>query len=369
MKLIAVQVARLLGALVAVYAVLLLVCLVLVPLGSGGPRLDTARAGNTLFITEPKYAFMTRSQLDTTTDKVILLGASNVLVGLRQDQIQPRVPQLEVHSLAVSGSNITQVGQVVDLVHEVQSPAARKHTTYVIGLWYGLFADDSARWHTPDRVAGDTDIDIERYRYGFYRRTPEGPVPLLPPRYLQAGTVLVHPYLVLDRATRDATKSMRSFISGKSAATTDEERNAIVLTKAQQDQYLSFWHDYMGSTDELKEAQFQTLRRVVDGILVEGGEVVLVDLPLPAWHSQRSPLWRSYASHMEPTLAALQTRPGVVVVRMGADNRDDDFGDEVHPKPRVAPLWAARLAKTLNAEGDARQANLARDSASGLHVE
>ena len=125
----------------------------------------------------------------------------------------------------------------------------------------------------------------------------------------------------------------------------------------------------MGSTDELKEAQFQTLRRVVDGILVEGGEVVLVDLPLPAWHSQRSPLWRSYASHMEPTLAALQTRPGVVVVRMGADNRDDDFGDEVHPKPRVAPLWAARLAKTLNAEGDARQANLARDSASGLHVE
>ena len=30
------------------------------------------------------------------------------------------------------------------------------------------------RWNTPDRHQGDTDLDIERYRYGFYRRTEQG---------------------------------------------------------------------------------------------------------------------------------------------------------------------------------------------------
>jgi len=369
MKLIAIQLARLLAAVSTVYALLLLACLAVVPLGTGGARLDSAHASDSLFITEPKYVFLARPQLDTTSDKLILLGASNVLVGLRQEQLQPRLPQLEVHSLAVSGSNITEVEQVVDLVAEVQGATARRHTIYAIGLWYGLFADDLARWSTPDRNAGDTDIDIERYRYGFYRRTPNGPAPVLPARYLGAGTVLIHPYLVLDRAARDLTKSLRDSISGKATPLTDEQRNSVVVSKAEQDKFLAFWRNYMGSTDELPQSQFRTLQRVVDKILASGGRVVLVDLPIPAWHSQRSALWRSYASQIEPTLAALQTRPGVAVLRLGDDNRDDDFADEVHPRPRVAPLWAARLAKTLNSEGEVRQANLLGYSASGPHAE
>ena len=30
---------------------------------------------------------------------------------------------------------------------------------------------------------------------------------------------------------------------------------------------------------------------------------------------------------------------------------DDDFSDEVHPKPRVTPRWALRLASALRAAG------------------
>ena len=99
-----------------------------------------------------------------------------MLAGFRPARLQQLVPQATVHNLAIGGANMTEVRQMVDLVLEVQSPAAQRRNLFVIGAWYGLFADDRARWYTPDRHPGDTDLDIERYRYGFYRRTADGPV-------------------------------------------------------------------------------------------------------------------------------------------------------------------------------------------------
>lgn len=342
------QIARLLTALVVVYGALLALSLVFVPPTAVDQRLDTGRAAASLFLTEPKYVFMARGRLNSTSDKVLLLGASNVQAGFKQAELQAELPAVEVHNLAVGGSNISQVEQIVGLVREVQSPAARQHNRYVIGLWYGLFAEDQARWYTPDRHGGDTDIDIERYRYGFYRRTDHGPVPLVSPRYLGAEVVLIHPYLVLDRATRAVTQSLRDFMTQKPAAMTDEQRNAVVTSDAERQQYLSFWRGYMGNTERLAETPFRILSRTVDGILAEGGQVVLVDLPLPAWHSRGSALALDYRTRIEALLSSLKSRPGVVVLRMDNDNSELDFRDEVHPKPRVAKRWAQRLAASLN---------------------
>jgi hypothetical protein len=343
------QLMHLLAAVAALYGALLALSLLLVPREDMDRPLDAERASSSLFMTQPKYVFMARSRLNTVTDKAILLGASNMLVGFQQAQVQALVPRMEVHNLAVGGSNITQVSQIVDLVREIQTPEARRHNTYVFGLWYGLFADDRARWYTPDRHAGDTDIDIERYRYGFYRRTAGGAEPLLPPRYLQAGVTLIHPYLVLDRTARDLTRSLRDFMAARPPAITDAQRNAIVLSDDQRRDYLAFWRDYMGSPAALSEAPFQTLVRMIDGILAEGGRVVLVDMPIPRWHAAGSPLAADYRRHADALFAALRARPGVTVLAMTGADADDDFSDEVHPKPRVTGAWAQRLAAVLNA--------------------
>ena len=50
---------------------------------------------------------------------------------------------------------------------------------------------------------------------------------------------------------------------------------------------------------------------------------------------------------MGEELTRLAARPGVTVARMSDANDDLDFRDEVHPKPRVARLWAEQLAKAL----------------------
>jgi hypothetical protein len=345
MRPILIQLARLGAAVVALYLLILGVTLVAVPLSTNdaGP-LDVARASSSLYLTEPKYVFMERSRLNTTTDKLLVLGASNALVGFKRSELQALLPDLEVHNISVGGSNITQLDQIVQLVHEVQSPAARRRDTFVIGSWYGLFASDQARWYTADRHGGDTDIDIERYRYGFYRRGERGPVALLPPRFLPTGAALIHPYLVVDQLTRDVTQSLRERMSGKPHKLTDAERNARVISEAERQQYLAFWHQNMGSVERLSDVGFARLTHTIDRILAQGGRVVLVDMPIPRFHAQGSPLHADYAARMARLLPELAARDGVAVLRLQGDN-DEDFSDEVHPKPRVTKRWAQALAE------------------------
>lgn len=347
MRVVLLKLARLGSALLVLYAGLLLVSLLIVPRPSGNEAIDTALASRTLYLTEPKYVFLARDRLTGSEPKLLLLGASNTMAGFKQREVQAELPQFRVHNLAVGGSNLRQIAQVAELVREVQPTVAQQQTHYVLGLWYGLFASDAARWHTPDRTPGDTDIDIERYRYGFYRHTPAGAASLVPARALSTATTLIHPYLVLDKLARDATVSLRAHLSGKPAALSDEQRNARVITVAEQKKYLEFWRGYMGGAERLDEAQFEQLRALVRRISQQGGKVLLVDLPIPSWHAQGSRMARQYQERLQRALPELTALPGVTYLPLALDAADSDFSDEVHPKPRVSPVWAARLAEAV----------------------
>ena len=350
MRNVVIKLARLALSLLLLYGALLALACLLVPREPPSRRIDTSRAAETLYLTEPKYVFMARQRLQSDAPKVLLLGASNTMAGFKQRELQPLLPEVEVHNLAVGGANLREVRQVAELVREVQSPHARRQTSYVVGLWYGLFASDAARWNTVDRHAGDTDIDIERYRYGFYRRTADGAQSLLPPRYLGTAETLILPYLALDRLARDLTVSLRAQLSGKTPKLTDEQRNARVISVDEQRKYLAFWRGYMGPEPRLSEQQFEQLRALVDTLVTDGSRVVLVDMPIPRWHERGAALasdYRERIRELAPTLSAL---PGVTWLPLTSDDdSDDQFSDEVHPKPRVTPRWAARLADALRA--------------------
>ncbi|MBI2277806.1 MAG: hypothetical protein HYU74_10680 [Dechloromonas sp.] len=342
MKPILRQAAILLFFVLLLYSLALAIAVPAMP-APGGANLDTAAAARSPFMTEPKYAFLSRSRLDSADDKAILLGASNVLAGFRPARLQELVPGATVHNLAIGGANMTEVRQMVDLVLEVQNPTAQRHNLFVIGAWYGLFADDRARWYTPDRHPGDTDLDIERYRYGFYRRSADGPVALLPPRWLDAGVTLIKPFLLVDRLARDTGKALRP--ARAVAAPADL---ATVPGAERQGQYLAFWEDYMGGSGRLEAAPFATLLQTIDTIRASGGRVLLVDLPLPRWHAGASPYEASYRRHWAALQEQLAETDGVAFLSLSDADRPEDFSDEVHPKPRVAERWATRLAGALN---------------------
>lgn len=347
MKHVVLLLLRLVLALALLYGALLACSLLVTPLHAPTRGLDTSQAPASIFSTEPKYVFLGRSGLDTPADKVLVLGASNAMAGFKQRELSKLLPRMEVHNLSVGGSNVTQLAQVAELVREVQGAAARRHNVFVLGLWYGVFASDRVRWHQPGRHPGDTDIDIERYRYGFFKRTEHGPVPLLPPSRLDVGVTLIHPYLVLDELARSSTASLRQVLSGKPQRLTDEQRNARIISAREQREYLEFWRRYMGSVDRLSDEPFVRLRQCVETLLADGARVVLVDMPIPNWHRRGSGLTSDYERRLQPLLRSLSERPGVTVLDMRGESADDDFSDEVHPKPRVSPAWAARLAQTL----------------------
>jgi hypothetical protein len=347
------QVLFLLIALGGIYAVSLTVSYLLVPPANRGGGLDSGLAGSTIFMTDPKYVFLNRAALRPDAPRIVFVGASNTAVGFKQREVQALLPNAEVDNLSVGGSNMTQIAQIVDLVQDLQSSAARHRTTFVIGMWYGTFAQDRFRWDTPDRHAGDTDIDIERYRYGFYRRTENGPKQVLPSEDLPLGVALIHPYLVFDELSRRASKELRDRLFGRAASRTDAERDASVVSAADQEAALKYWRGQMHSDGPIAEEQFSVLRNLIDRILAQGSRVVLVDLPIPRWHAERSPLYDDYLRHKKMLLSNLGGRDGFAYLEMADLNSDLEFSDEVHPKPRVTRQWAARVAGIIGAVGDA----------------
>jgi hypothetical protein len=351
MRVLVRQLFFLLISILALYALLLLVSL---PFGTGtgtGTRshtaIDSGLAGASIYATEPKYVFLDRAELSTDKPRVILVGASNVLVGLKPREMQPLMPATEIDNMSIGGANMTEVSQTVDLALSQLSKESCEETTFVIGMWYGMFATNQMRWNTPDRHQGDTDLDIERYRYGFYRRTQQGPKPVLPEHDLALGVTLIHPYLVIDSWSRQASHWISLHTGHREPMHSEAERNALVFSDQEKAMAMDYWHEQLQTSGELSKEQFKVLQATVQKIVAHGARVVVVDLPVPRWHEKRSPYLRSYAERRSALLEAWQDSPAVKYLDMTDIDSDSDFSDEVHPKPRITKIWAERVVNAL----------------------
>jgi hypothetical protein len=348
MKILAGHLISLLLRLIVLYGVLWTISMVLIPPHLSAPSLDTSQASHSLYMTEPKYIYLNRSPLSNAGAKVILIGASNTVMGFRQHELAPLINDATVDNLAIGGANITEIGQVVDLATQMENPSSIRGTTFVIGVWYGMFATNREWWYSPDRHGGDTDIDIERYRYGFCLRTSKGPLSLVPPAYMQTASLVIHPYLVAEKITRDVSDYIDRRLLKKPSMLSEAQRDSAVVDEAQKEEMLAYWRGRMGTSGSIPQEQFETLHHLIEHILSEGAKVVLVDLPLPHWHSSRSPYTDSYYHQLQPVVDDFQNSPQFLFLQLRGLNNDRDFCDEVHPKPHISVRWSRQLAEALN---------------------
>jgi len=344
MRVILRQGAALLACLALLYIGLLGLTLSLAQRPSQEPGLD-ASLGNSIFRTEPKYIYLNRTPLRDSSEKIVLLGASNVDAGFNLTELRTLLhATATVHKLAIGGANLTEVREVIDLVQEVQSEEARRHEICVLGIWYGMFGEDRLRWYSPDRSPGDTDIDIERYRYGFEWRTARGPITLVPWYYIDVAVTAIYPFLFLDQLSRDSLE----WLSDKYHAQ-PKDLDTVVMTEDERGRMMNYWTGIMGPTRlSTFDEQFAVLEQSGDLILAEGSRLILVDLPLPKWHKQRSPYQSYYEDRRTQEMKRWMGRPGFVFLDMTDLDSDADFYDEVHPRPRVTVSWARRLAGALS---------------------
>ena len=347
MKYILRQAALTASFFLCLYALALAVTFAVQPDPPRNGSIDVWSAGGTLYVTLPKYAFLGRDVLDIPDRKILLLGASNTGFGFRQPWMQALLPCAKVSNLSIGNSNITELRQMVDLIHDVQDGRARRSDTFVIGVWFGMFVDSAMNWPSADRQRGDTDLDIERYRYGFYRRTPHGPVAVLPPHWLREGVVLIRPYLLLEKWARDMTGGLRNKLFARPPELTDQDRERVVMSGKEKAEALAYWRRTMGADRTISQDQVRLLRQTIDGLLRSGEKVVLVDVPIPAWHRDASPYEPGYLKAMDATFAQFSGRPGFASLRMPDLSGDRDFSDEVHAKPHLGRIWSARLARVV----------------------
>ena len=368
MKALTAQIGSLLGCLACLYGLLWAVSIAIFPPAMSDASLDTSQASHTLYMTEPRYIYLNRAPLELPGAKVILVGASNTVVGFRQHDLAPLIRNARVDNLAIGGANVTEMAQVVDLALHTENASSRRQTTFVLGIWYGMFGSNQDWWFSPDRHGGDTDIDIERYRYGFCWRTGQGPLSLVSPQYIGAAALAIHPYLVAEKLVRDTTTFIDVRLLGKAAMRTEQQRNEASVDEPGRSRAISYWENRLGPSGSIPPEQFDALQQLIGALVSTGANVVLVDLPLPKWHAERSPYLASYYQQLMPIVDAFQGLPRFRFMRLKGLSDDADFSDEVHPKPKISAEWSRQLANVLNqtaSEEVSRDAELAAATSAG----
>jgi hypothetical protein len=311
--------------------------------------LDTEEAPKTIFSTGPKYIVLGRSPLRNASHNIFLLGSSNTAQGFRPPQLQPLLPRYEIHNLAIGGSNVTQTRQIIDLVYEVLPPASKSHNIFVLGIWYGLFVDNQTRWKN-----GDTFIDIEKLRSPLYKKE-NGQVKLcLPSRFLDYFTGLTRPYLFMDKVVQAFFPAdvidFNEWVAHKFARRPDQD--TVILDDNYKKTALAFWKDYMGSgNDGLPEDQFLMLDQLVDIIVQNRDKIIIIDLPIPKWHSENSRFFRDYQKKKKPFLEKIIASKKARYFNYQDMDSEFDFYDSAHPKPKIAKKWSERLGNDLRQLG------------------
>jgi hypothetical protein len=163
----------------------------------------------------------------------------------------------------------------------------------------------------------------------------------------------------LEQVVRKMTAEARDYLHHPGETMrTDAERDTAVVTDSDKQKALSYWRGKI-QEDVLPDEQLAVLNRLLSDILGAHQKVVLVDLPLPRWHADAMSFFSDYQTHKQTILRKYQGMPGFYYVNMQEMNDNNDFCDEVHPRPRVTIHWVKRLAGVLNrilAADEARKA-------------
>ena len=239
-----------------------------------------------------------------------------------------------MHNLAVGASNITQIRQIVELTYEVLSSDERKHTTLVVGIWFGNFVENAKRWGPGKQ----TDIQVELKRYGGYEFKDHQILPVstrvqdLRLHYLS----LFGPYTLLRRLFVLASGiQIRIPYSGS----VDDEFKKRAF---------AFWREYMGSPDgSLGREQFDAVIELAQLVEKNGGKLVILDLPIPKWHQSASLYLKSYESLKSELIKPLFTNPRVRYMDLRDLNENSHFYDSAHPTKQAALIWSTTLKEEL----------------------
>ncbi|TXN75921.1 hypothetical protein FV228_02260 [Methylobacterium sp. WL18] len=341
---------QILFVVVAIYGSLAGIAAAVAPRGSEVETVDTGVAASTIYVTATKYLMFMQSALRSKDRRVIVLGASNADIELRPNILRQTIQCAAVDNLSIGNENVTELYQTALIAYRNRQHYGEPADVYVLGVWFGLFGDSKYRWNGAGREENQTDLDVEFLRYGNYKKDGEFYVSRLGSKYEHIANILVGPYILFEKISREATASLRKWFFVRPDSRTDEEREAFVISDADKAAAVAYWQQQIGSSEHLAPTQFEILVKIIEMLSRGKNKVIVVDLPVPSWWSVATPFYREYKDRLAAIEKKFSGATAVKFLSLSQYEKSEYFSDEVHAKPYVASLIGADVAKAINAD-------------------
>lgn len=325
---------------------------------------DVSTTNQPFWDNETRYLMANKRAFEKTTDRVIILGASNTREAFRPELVEPHLPGWQINMAGFGGANISEVSDAVDLIYDEMGEGPRGRSIFVIGTYYLSFVSSEKLWPN-----GNNPVATEAARAGLYAReglhlTPQYPRPLerIIAAMLRPQAVISHlpramgdlaldnPNLPQLKAFADSTLRARDPLSRWTEFLGEHpDLNQVLVPGEMKRALLEQRLKAAGGDHALPTEQFDVLERLIDRIRKRGDSVVIVNVPLPRWHIDGVPLAEtSYQTGLAAAVARHVNDPKFGYMSLLDTNADENFFDSAHTKPRQWPVWSQRLADYIS---------------------
>ena len=276
--------------------------------------------------------------------KLLYLGSSNVREGFRPLDSTQLFPDFEAHNLSMGASNITQIKQVGAYAGNSLPKDLAKQSVFIVGIWYGNFVANNDRFRS-----GKTNFEDELTRSEIYREVIFGfkkEDSHVISKYFNHNVrfTLIRPFLLLGdymrRLKLGFIPSIKEYIK-KTVNLIKSNLFNLRPVKKKSNEFdaqevkgaVKFMKWYMHSEDGfLKEEQFMEIINLGKIVSSLGSRLVLVDMPIPKWHSDTSPHFKYYQKVKTGYIKQMLLNKNTEYINLQNTLVDDDFYDMAHPK-------------------------------------
>jgi hypothetical protein len=302
---------------------------------------------NSIYANTAQYAVYGMDQLDDHPRQVFILGASVSARAFDPEQLMKGLPGYKVHNLSVSGSNISQMMEVLDLLSTRVDWRHLDSAIFVFGDHFVSFLENDRKF------GGMTKIEVEELRHHLYRDDGGIIKPELSPPAMAAAFFLIKPFAFAYKIKYEAdeavselkdtvvteTKTAILGLPPKASSTDPTDENATPTDQPDEASYYRALRIKQFRNVGLTDEQFDLFKKLVTCLDAGGAKVVFVDMPVPSYFRKGFSIYDDYRRRE----ADIIHDPRVHYLDLTAIAADGEFLDDSHPRPEFARKWTTSL--------------------------
>lgn len=290
---------------------------------------------DSIYANTAHYAVYGMDRLDNYPRQVFILGASQPAQAFDPERLMKGLPGYKVHNLSVSGSNITQINEVIDLLSTRVDWSHLDSAVFVFGVQFVSFLDNDRRW------GGMTMVEVEELRHHLYRFEGGAIKPELSPPAMAAALFLIKPFALIYKIEYKVDEVVSELKHGTVSGLKMALGLVPKITQTDPPDGATYRAFRTGQFHNrgLTNDQFDLFMKLVARLDAGGAKVVFVDMPVPSYYREGFPIYDDYRRKE----ADIIHDPRVHYLDLTAIAADEEFKDDAHPRAEFAAKWSKPL--------------------------